>query len=324
MNAPTDIFSKIKKTQSLEEIYPILASLRATPGWHKKRASLWHEPRTDFTPQHWSYAICRTAIDQAGQWISTELAERRNTLLFNPVGDNDYDTVRTMVAAYQMIQPGEYARAHRHSPNAMRLILDAGPGCYTVVDGVELPMQSGDFLLTPGRCWHSHYNEEAAAANAYWIDFLDVPLVHLLEPMFFEEHPQGYQPVDARADEHEWYFPAARTSSLLAAQPEIDGLRRLILDTQAHIPTMEISYLGLTSGCSIAFLADTASRILAITQGQGTAKIGHLDIAWQRGDVIAVPAWTDFALTADGEGQVMEVSDRPLIEKLGFFRQKAR
>lgn len=57
-------------------------------------------------------------------------------MLFNPVGDNDYDTVRTLVVAFQMIKPGEYARPHRF-PNAMRLILDAGPGCYTVVDGVS-------------------------------------------------------------------------------------------------------------------------------------------------------------------------------------------
>ncbi|MDX3907282.1 MAG: cupin domain-containing protein [Pigmentiphaga sp.] len=320
----TDALGRISATTSLEEIYPVLASLHATPGWHKKRPSLWREPRTEFTPRHWSYEVCRAAIDQAGQWISTELAERRNTLLFNPVGDNDYDTVRTLVAAYQMIKPGEYARAHRHSPNAMRLVLDAGPGCYTVVDGVELPMQSGDFLLTPGWCWHSHYNEEGAGANAYWIDFLDVPLVHLLEPMFFEEHPQGYQPVDSRAAEHDWYFPAARTGPQLAAQPEHGGLRRLVLDTQAHIPTVEISYLGLAPGRNVEFPADTASRILAVTQGQGVARVGDLDIAWKRGDVIAVPSWTGFSLSADGQGQMLEVSDKPVLEKLGLFRAQRR
>lgn len=324
MDDHTDALRRINATSSLEEIYPVLASLHATPGWHKKRPSLWREPRTEFMPRHWSYEVCRAAIDQAGQWISTELAERRNTLLFNPVGDNDYDTVRTLVAAYQMIKPGEYARAHRHTPNAMRLVLDAGPGCYTVVDGVELPMQSGDFLLTPGWCWHSHYNEESAPENAYWIDFLDVPLVHLLEPMFFEEHPDGYQPVDSRADQHEWHFPAAQTTPQLAAQPQVDGVRRLVLDTQKHIPTVEISYLGFAPDIKCAFPADTASRILAVTQGQGVARVGNLDVTWKRGDVIAVPSWTEFSILAQVDAQVLEVSDKPVLDKLGFFRAGRR
>jgi len=146
------ILEQVSSTRNLDELYPVLSSLRMTPGWHKKRPSLWKQPRTDFNPLHWRYDIGRRALDQAGQWIGTELAERRNFLLFNPVGDNDYDTVRTLVVAFQMIKPGEYARPHRHSPNAMRLILDAGPGCYTVVDGVKLPMRTGDFLLTPGGC----------------------------------------------------------------------------------------------------------------------------------------------------------------------------
>jgi len=321
MTDKSETLAQIRAANNLDEIYPVLASLLATPGWHKKRPSLWKEPRTEYTPQHWSYEICAAAIDRAGQWISTELAERRNTLLFNPVGDNDYDTVRTLVAAYQMIKPGEYARAHRHSPNAMRLVLDATPGCYTVVDGVELPMTPGDFLLTPGGCWHSHYLGEDAESNAYWIDFLDVPLVHRLEPMFFEEHPDGYQPVDTRASEHDWYFPEAMTSRQLAEQSDANGWRRLTLDTQAHISTVEISYIGLDAGRTASFVRDTASRILAVTKGQGSARIGNREFTWKRGDVMAVPSWHDFRLSAGEDATVMEVSDMPVLRKLGLYRQ---
>jgi gentisate 1,2-dioxygenase len=320
MTEKSEVLGNIQATKNLDEIYPVLSSLRATPGWYKKRPSLWREPCTEYTPQHWSYEICGAAIERAGQWISTELAERRNTLLFNPVGDNDYDTVRTLVAAYQMIKPGEYARAHRHSPNAMRLILDAEPGCFTVVDGVALPMESGDFLLTPGGCWHSHFYEKTADSNAYWIDFLDVPLVHRLEPMFFEEYSEGYQPIEARATEHAWYFPAAQTTEQLAAQLEVNGLRRLLLDTQAHIPTVEISYLGLGIE-RVWFARDTASRILAVTEGEGRARVGNLDINWKRGDVMAVPSWHEFWLESEGKATVLEVSDRPVLQKLGFYRK---
>lgn len=319
MNQAQANIDRVLATGNLEELYPVLGELRMTPGWHKKRPSLWKEPRTEFQPMHWSYQVGRAALDQAGQWIGTELAERRNTLLYNPVGDNDYDTVRTLVSAYQMIKPGEYARAHRHSPNAMRLVIDAEPGCFTVVDGVKLPMVPGDFLLTPGGCWHSHYNE--GKANAYWIDFLDVPLVQLLEPMFYEEHPQGFQPVNVEAETHAFRFPTVDVRPRLADQPMLDGVKRFTIDTQAHIATVEISYLSPEPGRAVPFVKDTASRILAVTKGSGQGRIGKLDIHWQRGDVIAVPSWTDYSLTAAEPAELVEVSDRPVLQKLALYRQ---
>ena len=108
----------------------------------------------------------------------------------NPAGGS-YATSRTIVAAYQMIMPGEKARSHRHTPNALRLIIDAEPGAYTIVNGERLSMMPGDVVLTPNWCWHGHGNDSRACA--YWLDVLDVPLVHLLEPMFFEPHPDEFE-----------------------------------------------------------------------------------------------------------------------------------
>lgn len=313
------LFEQVSTTRHLDELYPVLSSLRMTPGWHKKRPSLWKQPRTGFQPLHWRYDVGRLALDQAGQWIGTELAERRNFLLFNPVGDNDYDTVRTLVVAFQMIKPGEYARPHRHSPNAMRLILDAGPGCHTVVDGVKLPMRTGDFLLTPGGCWHSHYNE--GDANAYWIDVLDVPLVHLLEPMFFEEHPGGTQSVDSEPGSHPFYFPAQQMEAALDGSAAREGVRRAELQTQPHIPTVAVSCLELAAGSTHEFTRSTANRIYAVTRGTGTAQVEERALTWARGDVIAVPTWTALSFTASSDAALMEVSDAPVMQKLGFYRE---
>lgn len=96
-----------------------------------------------------------------------------------------------MIVAYQMIMPGERARAHRHTPNALRLVLDAGPDVYTVVDGKKLPMLPGDVLPTPNWSWHSHTNE--GRGPAYWLDFLDSPLVEWLESKVFEQHPDEFE-----------------------------------------------------------------------------------------------------------------------------------
>lgn len=309
----------IEAARGLDDLYPALAGSRMTAGWHKKRPSLWPEPLTEFRPLHWSYRVGRAALDQAGRWIGTELAERRNLLLFNPVGDNDYATLRTLVVAYQMIKPGEHARAHEHTPNALRLILDAGPGCYTVVDGVKLPMRTGDVLLTPGGCYHSHYNE--GEANAYWIDVLDVPLVHALEPMLFSVLPGHTQEVRESPQDHAFYFPPSKTGPELARLQASAGVKTLKLPVQPHIRTMDISLVELQAGARRACPRSTASRVLAVIHGSGTFRAGGLETRWSAGDVLAVPGWCAHEITAEQDARLLEVSDEAAMRALGFYRE---
>jgi gentisate 1,2-dioxygenase len=309
----------VQSAQSLDDLYPLLAANHLTAGWHKKRASLWKAPNTAFQPRHWSYELGRLALDQAGRWIGTELAERRNLLLFNPVGDNDYDTVRTMVAAYQMIKPGEYARPHRHTPNALRFVLDAKPGVFSVVDGVQLPMLPGDVLLTPSGCWHSHFND--SDSNAYWIDILDVPLVHLLEPMFFEEFGQAHQPVEQQPLSHPYWFQNAQVQSELNQAPETDGIRRVALQTADHFLTQALTFIHLQAQASTQKHRSTASRIFSVAQGSGQATVGDLQVTWRHGDVLAVPSWTEFEIRAHETSLLFEVNDEPTLKKLGFYKE---
>jgi gentisate 1,2-dioxygenase len=107
-----------------------------------------------------------------------------------------------------MIMPGEKARSHRHTPNALRLIVDAEPGAYTIVNGERLSMMPGDVVLTPNWCWHGHGND--SRSNAYWLDVLDVPLVHLLEPMFFEPHPDDFERESVVPNASPMHSPGAR------------------------------------------------------------------------------------------------------------------
>ena len=306
--------------QGLDDLYPIIAENRYTAGWHKARPSLWREPKTPYRPLHWRYKDAYLALDRAGEWVSTELAERRNLLMFNPVGDNDYATVPSIVTAYQMIKPHEYARTHRHTPNALRLILDAKPGVYTVVNGVKLPMRAGDVLLTPNLHWHSHYNE--GEHNAYWIDFLDVPLVHLLQPMFFDELPGTLQDVQSEPDPETCPFVFSRVS-VLAKLAEIPdgpgGARRYVLPSEAFIPTMTLSYLHIHAGGLTPQAKTTANRIFAVTEGRGEAKVGDRNFAFERGDVFCVPSWTSYEIGALETALLFEVSDEAALRKLNLY-----
>jgi hypothetical protein len=154
-------------------------------------------------PAHWSYTDAKAGLDAAGRLIDVTLAERRNLVMRNPAPIAEFETSRTLVAAYQMILPGEHAPSHRHSSHALRVIID-GKGAYSVVDGEKTPMETGDVVLTPGWCWHGHGHD--GDRPAYWFDGLDVPLTHLLEPMFFEEHPQKYQKVERVAQTSPYRF----------------------------------------------------------------------------------------------------------------------
>src|SRR6266446_6860958 len=54
---------------------------------------------------------------------------RRALQLFNPGLDGRWATTNTMIAAVQLLLPGEVARAQRHTPTAIRFIME-GEGAY--------------------------------------------------------------------------------------------------------------------------------------------------------------------------------------------------
>ena len=145
----------------------------------------------------------RPALDAAGRLIDVSLAERRNLVMRNPTPGATFETSRTLVCAYQMILPGEHAPSHRHSSHALRVIIDS-KGSYSTVNGEKTPMETGDVVLTPGWCWHGHGHD--GDEPAYWFDGLDVPLTHLLEPMFFEEHPEKHEKVERVAQTSPFRF----------------------------------------------------------------------------------------------------------------------
>jgi len=314
----------LAQSASLEELYGKLSQIGIAPGWAKATPSLWPAPRKNFVPAHWKYEQARGALDAAGRLINTELAERRNLILFNPATTNSYGTVRTLVAAYQMIMPGEWARAHRHTPNALRLILDSEPGTYTEVDGVKIAMESGDVLLTPN--WSSHGHGNNSRARAYWLDFLDVPLVQLLEPMFFESAEE--EETDAAAEtapptkDSPFVFPLTETIARLdAAAPDPTG--RFGTSVELGNPAMDtigLFMMRLPPNKKTTSYRTTANNIYAVVKGTGATTIDGERFEWSRGDVIAAPAWLPHFHEAAEDALVFRVSDEPVMQRLGFMR----
>jgi gentisate 1,2-dioxygenase len=317
---------ELAQSGSLEELYGKLDRVGMGPGWNKPTPSLWTSPRKTFRPTHWSYERARGALDAAGRLINTELAERRNLILFNPAEGNTYGTVRTIVAAYQMIMPGEWARAHRHTPNALRLILDAEPGTYTTVDGIDIAMEPGDVLLTPNWSTHGHGNDSKACA--YWLDFLDAPLVQLLEPMFFEprdedkNHAAFEQERAAPTTDSPFVFTLAETMRRLeaaVADPAGPFATSVELGNPA-LDTIALHMMKLAPGRRTAEHRSTANNIYAVVRGRGVTNVDGEAFDWARGDVIAAPAWRPHFHEAADDALLLRVTDEPVLQKLGFYR----
>jgi gentisate 1,2-dioxygenase len=222
-----------------------------------------------------------------------------------------------------MIMPGEHARSHRHMPNALRLIVDAEPGTYTVVDGVRLEMMPGDVLLTPNWSWHGHGND--SKANGYWLDFLDVPLVQLLEPMFFEPNEED-KADDAQSapptKDSPFVFPLSETLKRLdAAAPTPAG--RFGTQVELGNPAMDtigLHMMRLSPKIKTAPYRTTANNIYAAVKGSGATTVDGERFEWRRGDVIAAPAWRPHFHEAAEDALLLRVTDEPVMQRLGFHR----
>lgn len=313
--------SKLAESETLETLYEALAPLSINAGWAKPTPSLWPAPRKNFEPFRWSWKDGRAALDAAGRLVDTEYAERRNLILFNPVEGNSYSTVRTMIAAYQAILPGEKARSHRHTPNALRFILE-GEGAYTIVDGERLEMKPNDVLLTPNWSWHGHASE--AEGMCCWMDCLDAPLVHLLEPMFFEHHPRDFEPVRSATRTSPFIFRWEDVQKDLdRTAPDPDGRhgRRIELGSPA-LSSIALYMMRLGTNESTRAVRTTANQIVCIAEGTGETSIDGDSFAWSRGDMIAVPAWRPVTHKALHDATLFVMTDEPLMRSLGWLRNE--
>lgn len=313
---------QLARAASLEELYAGLATVDMGPGWNKPTPSLYPAPKKAYPPAIWHYVQAKAALDAAGRLINTELAERRNLILTNAKAGSTYGTSATLVSAYQMIMPGEHARSHRHSPNALRLVVDAEPGTYTVVDGVRLEMMPGDVLLTPNWCWHGHGND--SKANGYWIDFLDVPLVHMLEPMFFEPNPDEYAKGTAPTAPSSMHFPWAETQRRLAeTRPDPSGRYGTQIEFGAPaLDTTALYMMKLAPGAATAAHRTTANLLYSPVEGEGETVVEGESFAWKRGDVLVVPSWHTHFHRSERGAVMFRVTDEPTLSKLGFLREE--
>jgi len=177
-------------TQELGRLEDLPADYRAAltrqnlvPLWPNLRAVLPPgKPQPNTKATYWSYEALRPLLLKAGELTPIEKAERRVLVLANPGrGLENMQASAAMYLGMQLLLPGEWAPAHRHTPNAVRVIVE-GEGAYTTVDGEKCPMSRGDLILTPTGQWHDHGHD--GDKPVVWLDILDLPLVYYIEASY--------------------------------------------------------------------------------------------------------------------------------------------
>lgn len=305
----------------LAALHEELERMQVVPGWHRPgRPPMWSAPSSDFAPTHRSYAQAHQALTKAGALVDTASAERRNLILANMASGSLYATTKTQILAYQMMLPGERARTHRHAAHAGRLVLDADEGAYTVVDGTRIFMEPGDVLLTPGWAWHGHGHE--GSTPAYWLDFLDVPLVQLLEPMFFEPYPGDWAEYERDDQASPLLFSWGETKRRLAEVDPTGPLGGRIELPTPSMPTIGLSMHRLAPGRWTPPFRSTANYQFCVAEGTGVSRVGDVELRWERGDVVVVPCWNVQRHCAAADAVLFAISDAPLQRYCGYLKEE--
>jgi gentisate 1,2-dioxygenase len=233
-----------------------LQRLNLVPLWPNLRALLPPQvPSRQTRPTHWAYATLRPLLMRAGDLTPMHKAERRVLVLANP--GHGLDAMKASPAMYlgmQLLLPGDWAPAHRHTPNAVRMIVE-GQGATTTVNGEQCPMERGDLILTPTGQWHEHGH--TGSQPVVWLDVLDLPLMVYAEVSYAIEGPrQAVKP--GRGDEvyarggvvPTPYFERGRESYPMLRYPWQDARAALVAlaNSQPDLTCVQVSYVNPDTG----------------------------------------------------------------------------
>jgi gentisate 1,2-dioxygenase len=273
-------------------------------------------------PFLWTWQSVHDGLLRAKDEIGLDAAERRVVKLLNPNLSLPISS-RTVQFNFQLVNPGEVARAHRHSLAAIRFILE-GRGGYTNVDGERCDMEPGDFILTPAWTWHDHFNGSNEAV--IWLDGLDGPLIQALNLGLFEGYGGESQPIkDASGAQFRvpWRiaYGALQTATHSDESP-FDGAVYRYPD----MPTLASELTRLRPGARTQTHRHLSAAMYHVFKGAGRSTIGEDTIDWRRGDTFVIPAWSWHSHEARQaeEAVLFSMSDRPAMQALKLYREEQR
>ncbi|MFP1683934.1 gentisate 1,2-dioxygenase [Alloalcanivorax sp. C16-1] len=330
--------------------YQRLAAFDAAPLWEVLGNIVPRQPASRYHAHQWHYSRLRPLLLEAGDLLTAEEAERRVLVLENPSCPGQSRATPSLYAGLQLILPGETAPAHRHTPSALRFLIEGERG-YTSVGGERTTMREGDFVITPAWAWHDHGND--GDEPVIWLDGLDIPVISYFESVFSDPHEESRQPlsrpegdslarygqnllpINARSPYGPttpiFNYPYERTRDALikaalgAAPDEYWGTTLRYanpIDGGWPMPTLATWMTHLRKGERTRALRSTDSQVMHVVEGRGEISVDGQVMSFGPKDVIAIPGWQWRTLSASEDCFLFFFSDRALHEKLGFHREE--
>lgn len=330
------------KADQLAAFYDAVNDYHLQPLWTQSADLMTPAPRPGAKPWLWRWSRLKALAERAGDLIAIEDGgDRRVLSLANPGLDGKPFATDTLWGAVQYLAGHERAPAHRHTPGAVRFVLE-GSGVWTSVNGDPCAMGAGDLVLTPSWAWHEHHNP--GDEPMVWFDGLDLPMVHVLGCVFFQPGDDKYD-VDSAAppvsmSENLWGASgtvpepvpeSGRHSPLLAYRWR--DTDRALASLLAHrgTPSVTMRYVDPSNGrdalptmrCSMTRMVPagrqpatrrTGSAVCVVFAGEGRTVIDGVAMTWQAGDMFAVPSWAAVDHEVFAEANIFSVSDTPLVE----------
>ncbi|MBV8086492.1 MAG: cupin domain-containing protein, partial [Chloroflexi bacterium] len=310
---------ELELTEELRKLYADVDSKHMAPLWNITAQLLTREPVTRAIPYLWKWEDYWPLCQRSGDLVPIERGGERRVLAFvNPgLHEAKYATTHTLWAAVQYLQPGEVAPAHRHTPNAIRFIIQ-GSRAFTTVNGDKCFMERGDLVLTPNWTWHDHGHE--GDEPMIWMDGLDIPLTLDLEAVFFEPYGGMQQqavatnvserryrvgqlkPATTAKDEgfpgllnYKWSQTWDVLSSLTAADASpYDDLALEYINPYTGgpvFPTLACRAQRIRPGVHTVARRQVNSKVYHVFDGEGCSIIAGQRFDWKRGDFFCVPTW---------------------------------
>ncbi len=129
-----------------------------------------------FSPTLYRREAILEALDGVLRDPSSATANRLSVLLANRLFPQTMTITHVIWAMFGLLPVGAVQAPHRHQSVALDLVVDARPGCYTMVgrtldrdgsikDGIRVDWKPHSAFVTPPGLWHSHHNESGQPAH---------------------------------------------------------------------------------------------------------------------------------------------------------------
>lgn len=324
-----------------------LAAQNLVPLWPNLRAVLPPgKPRPNTRATHWPYAALRPLLLKAGELTPIEKAERRVLVLANPGhGLEKMQASAAMYLGMQLLLPGEWAPSHRHTPNAVRMVVE-GEGAWSTVDGEQCSMLRGDLILTPTGLWHEHGHD--GDQPVVWLDVLDLPLVYYMEASYHvnagrqtvlpTHGERAYArgglvptPVFQRSSKaypmlrYPWADARAALESLAADQPGLGAVQLTYAnpETGGHAQNILGFYaLMLRPGQTLRLPVRSPAMVFHLIEGAAGVQVEDQTFTLAEADTCCAPGYTAVTLSnhaAAAPAFLFIADETPLHTKLGVF-----